>query len=214
MRAFLSGLSRNSVFRHEGRQKCSMPGNNRDRGGDDMPKAIFRFYAELNDALPKQKRGRDFHQCFDRGTPLRKELLALGVSPHTVDLVLVRGNPVTFDYVLQEGDRLSVYPVFERFNIQGVTALRRSPLRTIRFIADTDLPELAVLMRVRGFDVHYNAAFSPGQIIERSLEEKRIILTRNRDLLKSEGVTRGLLVTEQHPEDQAERIVYELKLDS
>ena len=179
-----------------------------------MPKARFRFYAELNDKLPEGKKGLELQKHFDPGTTLRQNLLDFGISPGKVDLVLVNGNPVGFDYVLQEGDRASVYPVFERFNIEGVSPLRKTPLRRIRFIADTDLPELAVLMKMRGFDVYFNAALTPRQIIEKSLKEKRIILTRNRALLESEGVSRGLLTAEQSAEHQAERIVHELALDS
>jgi len=179
-----------------------------------MPKASFRFYAELNDGLPEERKSREFQEWFDPGATLGQELLGFGIPPKDVDLVLVNGNSVDFDHVIQEGDRFSVYPVFERFNIEGVTSLRRTPLRRIRFIADTDLPELAFRMRMRGFDVHFDKELSPHQIVEKSLQERRIILTRNKELLESEGVTRGLLVAEQCSEYQAERIVHELALDS
>jgi hypothetical protein len=45
--------------------------------------------------------------------------------PHTeVDLILVNGQSVDFAYRVQDGDRISVYPVFEAFDIAGLARLR------------------------------------------------------------------------------------------
>ena len=64
---------------------------------------------------------------------------SLGV-PHTeIDLILVNGKSVDFTYILQDGDRISVYPVFESLNVENVTRLRRIPLRETKFIADINL---------------------------------------------------------------------------
>ena len=58
------------------------------------PAAVLRFYEELNDYLPPERRKRDFVHAFD-GTPAVKDVIeALGV-PHTeVDLILVDGRSV------------------------------------------------------------------------------------------------------------------------
>src|SRR5512141_1474423 len=96
-----------------------------------MPAAFceFRFYEELNDFLPPDRRGRDFASGFD-GTPSVKDAIeALGI-PHTeVDLILVDGLSVDFSRQLHGGERVSVYPVFERLDIAPVTRLRPQPLR-------------------------------------------------------------------------------------
>ena len=53
-----------------------------------------------------------------RGTPSIKHLIeSLGV-PHTeVDLVLANGESVDFTYQVRDGDRISVYPMFESLDI-------------------------------------------------------------------------------------------------
>jgi len=72
----------------------------------------------------------------------------LGV-PHTeIDLILVNGRSVDFDYRVASGDRISVYPMFEAFDISGLTYLRPEPLRELRFVADVHLGRLAVFMRL------------------------------------------------------------------
>ena len=67
--------------------------------------ATFRFYEELNDFLPKDRKKRDFSAAFHRGDTVKAVIESLGV-PHTeVDLVLVNGESVFFDYQVQIGDR-------------------------------------------------------------------------------------------------------------
>jgi hypothetical protein len=39
---------------------------------------------------------------------------------------------VAFSFLLKDGDRVSVYPIFERLDISGVTRVREEPLNIIR----------------------------------------------------------------------------------
>ena len=91
--------------------------------------AEFRFYEELNDFLPAARRKVCFMQAF-YGTPAVRDVIqAIGV-PHTaVDLVLVDGCSVGFGHRLRGGERVAVYPVFERLDISPLVRLRPAPLR-------------------------------------------------------------------------------------
>jgi hypothetical protein len=112
-----------------------------------MPKVTFRFYEELNDFLPRHRRKTDFDVKFTGKRSIRDMVAELGV-PHTeIDLILVNGNSVDFKYTLQDEDRISVYPVFESFNITEVTRLRKTPLRRNKFIADINLGNIVRYMR-------------------------------------------------------------------
>lgn len=90
--------------------------------------AWFRFYEELNDFLPPEKRKTAFPYKFS-GSPSVKDVIeAIGV-PHTeVDLILVNSNSVKFDHKLSNNDYISVYPIFETLDISHVTRLRPQPL--------------------------------------------------------------------------------------
>src|SRR5271169_546914 len=84
----------------------------------DRARALFRFYEELNDFLPWQRRKRDFDYRCARGATVKNAIEALGV-PHTeVELILVNGESVDFGYLVRDGDRISVYPKFEALDIQ------------------------------------------------------------------------------------------------
>ncbi len=179
-----------------------------------MLKAMFRFYEELNDFLPKSKRKTDFEAEFEEKRSIKDMIESLGV-PHTeIDLILVNGKSVDFKYLLQDKDGVSVYPVFEALDITGVTHLRKIPLRKTRFIADNNLGDIVKYLRVLGFDVYFDASHSPREIIEISKRESRIILTRSKNLLKRKEVTHGLYIYPGATGEQVKRIVDFLDIKS
>lgn len=159
-----------------------------------MSTGTFRFYEELNDFLPKHRKKIDFEAAFNKRKSIKDFIEEFGVPPTNVDLVLINGKSVDFNYIVKDGDRVSVYPVFESFNIQNVTLLRKYPLRRIRFIADIYLKNIVKPMRMLGFDVDFNGSYTTLDIVEKSIREKRIILTKRKELLKSKSITHGMMV--------------------
>ena len=172
-----------------------------------MARARLRFYAELNDLLPSERRQVTFVHEF-RGRPAVKDLVeALGV-PHTeVDLILANGRSVDFTYLVGDGDRVSVYPVFEAFDIGTLTLLRPEPLREPRFLLDVHLGRLARLLRLLGFDSLYANSATDPWLAHTSRAEHRILLTRDRGLLKRSEVTHGYCVRSAHAQEQLAEVV-------
>jgi len=94
-----------------------------------MLKATFRFYEELNDYLPDKIRKKELTYPLEKSIPVKKLIESIGVPPEEVDLILVNGISVDFSYMVKDDDRVSVYPIFETFDISGVTKVREKPLR-------------------------------------------------------------------------------------
>ena len=177
-----------------------------------MPEVIFRFYEELNDFLSPRRRKKDFQVGFKGRESVKDMIEALGV-PHTeVDLILVNGKSVDFGYIIQHGDRISVYPIFESLNIKDVTRLREVPLRQTRFIADINIRDIVKYMRALGLDVCYDASLSPREIIRISKRENRTILTKSRKLLKFRNVTHGIFIRPGTTVEQIRGIIDYLSL--
>jgi uncharacterized protein with PIN domain len=164
--------------------------------------ATFRFYGELNDFLPRERKGRDITAPCARMATTKHMIEALGV-PHTeVELVLVNGENAGLDLLLEEGDRVAVYPHFTRFDVSD---LRRAPLLPpgrIRFVADAHLGGLARLLRMAGFDTIYDNGLSGDQVEALAADQERVVLTRDRELLKRRGIDQGCYVRAQRPEAQ------------
>lgn len=174
--------------------------------------ATFRFYEELNDFLEPARRYSDIECVCARAATTKHMIEALGV-PHTeVELVLVNGVSSGFDRLLEQGDRVAVYPRFETFDITPLVRLREYPLRVTRFVADAHLGGLARLLRMTGFDTLYDNNFHDSEIETLAECEKRIVLTRDRELLKRRTITHGCFVHALKPAQQLAEIFNRLDL--
>jgi uncharacterized protein len=179
----------------------------------DRPHALFRFYEELNDFLPRERRKRDFSIEVDRSRSVKDAIESAGV-PHTeVDLILVDGRSVGFTHLLRGGERVSVYPMFERLDIAPVLRLRPLPLRDPRFVADTHLAKLARHLRMAGFDTVLDHDWDDDRIVACSLAERRTILTRDKGMLRRAEVERGYFVRAIHADEQLAEVLRALQLE-
>lgn len=167
----------------------------------------FRFYEELNDFLPAPRKKVEFDYAFPPNQIIKEIIESIGV-PHTeIDLILVNGQSVDFSYLLQKNDRVSVYPKFEALDISPINHLRPEPLRDPKFILDVHLGKLAKHLRLLGFDVLFDSSLEDENIAKISAREHRIVLTRDKGLLKNNRVTHGYWVRKIHPEEQIKEIV-------
>lgn len=177
-----------------------------------MYRAHIRFYQELNEFLTPEKRFQTL-ECELVGNPGVKDIIESFGVPHTeVDLVLINGESVDFAYQVQPGDRIAVYPVFESLDIAGVSRVRSRALRRIAFVLDVHLGRLASLLRLLGFDTLYSRDYDDPEIVEISLNQGRIILTRDQGILKRKAVTHGYFVRSTHPETQAREVLHRFDL--
>jgi uncharacterized protein len=167
-----------------------------------LKQATFRFYEELNDFLPSNKKKVAFVRQFSGNPSIKDSIEAIGVPHVEIDLILVNGISVDFKYILKDQDQVSVYPVFETLGIANVTHLRAKPLRNSTFILDVHLGKLAKYLRMLGFDTLYRNDNDDPEIIRISLDEHRIILTRDIGLLKVKTVKHAYFVRDQHPKGQ------------
>jgi uncharacterized protein with PIN domain len=175
-------------------------------------KVTVRAYAELNDFLEPGLRQKDFVRAFRDSHTVKHVLESIGI-PHTeIDVILVNGESVGFSRMVADGDRISAYPVFESLDVSPVTRLRPEPLRETRFLLDVNIGRLAPLLRLLGFDASFPGHMDDGALVARSVDEGRILLTRDRDLLKRRALARGLWIRSQVPREQAREVLERLDL--
>jgi len=175
-------------------------------------KANFRFYEELNDHLPKQLQKIHFAHEFKGHPGIKDVIQALGIPHGEVDLILVNGRPVDFAYHLNGGEEVSVYPMFESFDISSVHRLRPAPLRKIKFVVDVNLGKLVGKLRLLGFDTYFRNDLEDDEIIQISIKEKRIILTRDKGILKQNKVSHGYFIRSDDPKIQLKEVLERFQL--
>jgi len=179
-----------------------------------MPSASIRFYAELNDYLPSEKRYAFFVISTSDSSTINDLISSLGVPAAEVDLVLVNGESVGLQHAIKENDRISVYPVYESFDISSVTKVRYHPLRESRFVLDCHLGKLAYYLRMLGFDTLYRPDFRDQELVSISNDDQRILLSRDRKLIEESPIIRGYRVNETDPKLQVVEVLKRFDLFS
>ena len=170
-------------------------------------RAYLRFYEELNDFLPEAQRYSTIEQPFELSPSVKDVIEGSGV-PHTeIDLIIVNGESVDFTHRVVDGDRVSVYPMFESLDISPVVRLRPEPLRVPRFSVDANLGRLARFLRLLGFDTRYDPESSDLELAESSQADGRLLLTRDIGLLKRRTITHGYFVRAVEPRAQVTEVL-------
>ncbi len=177
-----------------------------------MATATFRFYGELNDLLAPARRQQPFAHRFAGRPSVKDTIEALGVPHPEVDVVLVNDRPVSFAYRLADGDRVSVYPAYQSLPIAEADRAGPPPLDEARFVLDGHLGRLAAHLRMIGFDTWYRNDVADDVLAAVSAEERRILLTRDRALLRRGIVTHGYFVRSDQPREQLREVVDRFRL--
>ena len=170
-------------------------------------RAHFRFYAELNDHLAPDQQQRAIEKTFYVASTVKDMIQSFGVPHSEVELIVANGTSVDFSYIVREGDYISVYPMFESLDITPELRVRPEPLREPKFVLDVHLGKLAAYLRMLGFDTFYRSCFADPELVRISSEQHRILLTRDRGLLKHNAVTHGYWLRETGSKLQLSEIV-------
>lgn len=170
-------------------------------------RAFIRFYAELNDHLSPELRQRTLEKSFFVPGTVKDVIESFGVPHSEVELIVVNGESVPFSYLVRDGDRIAVYPVFESFDIAGEVRVRPQPLRESKFVLDVHLGRLAAYLRMLGFDALYGNSGRDDELVRISVEQQRILLTRDRGLLRHSAVTHGYFVRQMESRRQLAEVV-------
>ncbi len=167
----------------------------------------IRFYEELNDFLPLDQYKRDISIELKQPRSVKDLIESVGV-PHTeVDLIIVNGESVGFDYLVQDDEHISVYPVFEALDISPLKHCQPKPLRITSFVLDTHLGRLAAYLRMLGFDSLYRNNYRDSELADISAAEHRILLTCDRQLLMRKQITHGFFVRSRQPHEQVKEVL-------
>jgi uncharacterized protein len=180
----------------------------------DKKAAEFRFYADLNDFLVPAKRHRIFRYEFELKASVKDAIQSLG-APHTeIDLILINGQPVSFNRSLADGDHVSVFPRFCSIDIALVSTTRPGSPPRLAFALDVHLGRLATYLRLLGFDALYRYNAHDEYLASISRSDSRILLTRDRGLLCRNKVIHGYYVRSTSPREQAREVALRFDLAS
>jgi uncharacterized protein with PIN domain len=172
-----------------------------------MGEATIRFHGDLEELLPLARRGGPVIHAFDGHPAVKDAIEALGVPHPEVDAILVDGRPVGFGHRLEAGSVVDVLPAGTRPDIPASERTGPSSQTEPRFVLDGHLGRLARHLRMLGFDTWYRRDAADDELAEVSRAEDRVLLTRDRALLRRGQVVRGRFVRSDRPAEQLREVV-------
>lgn len=161
-----------------------------------MKIARFDFDPSLQPLLKRDQRGRPVEVRFKGQQSVKHLIESLGI-PHTeIGRLTVLGKETGLGYIVRDGDRIEVQPVPPEI-------LGKEP----RFVLDGHLGRLASHLRMLGLDCLYDNGFEDDKLVHISVNEQRILLTRDRMLLMHKVITQGYLLRSLDPMEQLHEVV-------
>lgn len=135
--------------------------------------------------------------------------------PHTeVEYICVNGKLVDFSHAVQEGDDIRVCPAGEDWITAGLPRLRPELPAPLKFIVDVNLGKPARNLRLLGLDCRYHHDCGDDTFARISSEEQRIVLIRDRSLLRRKIILYGYYVRADLPVTQTKEVLRRLDLYS
>ncbi|MEU6544382.1 Mut7-C RNAse domain-containing protein [Streptomyces sp. NPDC046859] len=158
------------------------------------PEIHVEFAPELHLFVAGARRRGATALTTDGASTLGHVVESLGVPLTEVGTLLVDGRPVPVGHVPQAGESVTVRPV-ER--------PQRVPGAPLRFLLDVHLGTLARRLRLLGVDTAYESTdIGDPALAARSAAERRIMLSRDRGLLRRRELWAGGYVYSTRPEEQ------------
>ena len=143
----------------------------------------------------------------DRRASIKDILEAVGI-PHTeVGAIRDTATEYSFAHIPAPGECLRIEGVQYGLDVTRATRLRPEPLPAVRFLVDINVGKLTRLLRLAGLDSRYAPDLNDGALAALAAADQRILLSRNRELLKRKEVTHGHLVRAEQPADQLREIL-------
>lgn len=172
----------------------------------NAPIVCLLFHGDLLDFF-QEKAGAAAHLVryrLLRRASIKDIIEALGI-PHTeIGKIARAGQELNFSFLPQGGEVLDIEPQSPHCPVTKASTLRPQPLERISFLVDTNVGKLARLLRMVGIDAAAPAHSSNIGTAACAVREQRILLSRNKELLKLRMVTFGRLIRNQDPIRQFE----------
>lgn len=154
---------------------------------------------ELRLFVPQERRQGRTAVVTDGSSTLGHVVESLGIPLTEVGRLLVDGREVSGSHVPRADENVDVY---------GVERPQRVPGAPLRFLLDVHLGTLARRLRLLGVDAAYeNEDIGDAALATLSAKERRVLLSRDRGLLRRREIWAGAYIYSDRPEDQLREVL-------
>ena len=180
--------------------------------------AVLFFAGELTGLLTRPHDAGRISYPVDRRASIKDVIEALGV-PHTEVYSINSGGAAHgFDLPLEPRMKVAFLPAnlssWYPVDVTAPTLLRPAALDSLRFLVDENVAGLVPLLRALGFDATYDRSWDDKEISKRASGEARVVLSRDRALLKRTLITYGRLIRSQTVDEQLVEVLHHFRMNS
>ena len=172
----------------------------------------IKFHGKLNDFLPPRKKYKYYKITVSNHQTIKDVIESEGVPHIEVDTILVNNKSVNFKHRLSDHDIIQIIPVRYLVKAGPVSHLQLKSLKYPRFMLDVHLGKLARKLRMCGIDASLFNGISDSDLVNKALKERRIILTRDIELLKRNVLKRGYWIRNEDPDRQLIEVIQQYDL--
>lgn len=166
------------------------------------------FHGDLANLLNNRGLSPEATRVLFRAAPVKDLIESQGV-PHTeVGRITSEGLERPFSHLPAWGEILEVHPHRPPVDVSLPSVLFPEPFEAVTFIADANVARLGGLLRLAGFDCLLDPRWDDAGIAETAGAKKRILLTRDKQLLKRNRVIRGRLIRAERPWGQLAEVIH------
>ncbi|MEV0240354.1 Mut7-C RNAse domain-containing protein [Streptomyces sp. NPDC050674] len=163
------------------------------------PEIHVEFAPELHVFVTRARRDGTVRAPTDGVSSLGHVIESLGVPLTEVGPLVVDGREVPFSHVPAAGEAVTV---------RAVARPQQVPGAPLRFLLDVHLGTLARRLRLLGVDTAYESTdIGDPALAARSAAEQRVMLSRDRGLLRRRELWAGAFVYSTRPEEQLDDIL-------
>jgi len=173
-----------------------------------LAEITLTFHSNLQELLVRRLAGSAlvFHSL-ERRASVKDVVESFGIPHPEIGRLIINGRATGFEALVVDRDSIEIWPLTPPCDVLIPSILRPELLARMSFMVDINVAKLAGLLRMAGFDTLYEPELTDGELAEIAVDEKRILLTRDRNLLKRRNVVFGHLVREAKPRQQLLEVV-------
>ncbi|SDN62152.1 hypothetical protein SAMN04488516_103213 [Desulfonauticus submarinus] len=167
-------------------------------------KIYFIFSSEYKFFL--KNNNLNFGYTLKRRASIKDILESFGIPHPEIGKIFCFQQEVDFFYIPKPRDVFKVYYHTLPLDISQKSILRPRRFLELKFICDVNVGKLATLLRMAGEDVLYNPIWDDFKIAQLAWQEQRVVLTKDRGLLKRKLVEWGYLLRSSSPDLQLKEV--------
>lgn len=175
---------------------------------------FLKFFGNNRKLLRTENQNGELQYPLTRRASIKDIIEALGIPHSEVGKIVSDGSERDFQFLPKGMERIEIHPFTRLIPVTSSTLLRPEPFSSLRFMVDINALKLGRDLRMIGLDAVTVPEASLTEIALEANRGQRILVSRNRELLKIRNVVFGQLLHSENHQLQLQEVCERYAVDS